>query len=180
VVVQEVTLRGSMGQALGAVAEGNLSLLDTSLTETSDHLGVDLRAEAERTHREVERTVERYRAGRPPQNIAGRTVLLVSDGIANAAVMRVAIQCARSRGARRVVAAIGVCSRSNTFAIRRECDEVVVLRQPEYFLTAREWYRDFPEVTVEEVAAILRSARSETHAAEVVAKAPRGRVDSFA
>jgi putative phosphoribosyl transferase len=163
VVVREVSLPDVPGKVLCAVAEGNTTVMDRLAVEESGASAADVQPEAERTLREVERAAITFREGRPPVDVKGRTVLLVADGIAHSVSMRAAILAVRARGARKVVAAIGVCSRPTTQEIRRECDEIIVLRQPEFFLSVGEWYRNYPPVTEDEVLSFLR--RAGTHSA---------------
>jgi putative phosphoribosyl transferase len=158
-VVREVSSPAEHGTVLGAVAEGNVRAIDRAALEESGYSVADLEPEIERVLREVERAAVRYREGRPPLEVRGRTVVLVADGIAQSVSMRAAVGAARARGARRLVVAIGVCARPTTHEIRRECDETIVLRQPEFFLSVREWYRDFPSVTEDEVLSLLRTGQ---------------------
>jgi putative phosphoribosyl transferase len=158
VVVREINDPDVHGRVLGAVAEGSIKVLDPSAVEEARVSAADLTTEVERLVREVERAGARYREGRPPVQLIGRSVILTADGIAHAVAMRAAIAAVRARGARRLVTAVGVCSRPTAQAVRHECDEIVVLRQPEFFLSVGEWYRKFPTVTEEEVIGLLRAS----------------------
>jgi putative phosphoribosyl transferase len=157
VVVREIHDPSVRGRVLGAVAEGSIQALDPKVVAEARLSAAALATEVERLFREVDRAGARYREGRPPVPLAGRSVILTVDGIAHAVAMRAAIAAVRARGARRIVTAAGVCSRPTAQAVRRECDEVVILRQPEFFLSVGEWYRDFPTVTEEEVIGLLRA-----------------------
>jgi putative phosphoribosyl transferase len=160
VVVREVTSPDARGKVVGAVAEGNLRVLDRAEIDDSGHSAADFATEFERLAREVDRAGLTYREGRAPLDVRDRTVILVADGIAHACAMRAAIGVARARGARRLIVAVGVCSRPTTQEIRRECDEIFVIRQPEFFLSVGEWYRESPSLSEDEVVGLFRVANA--------------------
>ena len=96
-----------------------------------------------------------YRSHRHAHTLKGKTVLLVDDGIATGATMKVAIRAVRSAGAARVVVAVPVAAPSSIRELESEVDEVVCLEAPEYFYAVGQAYENFDQVTDEEVCAIL-------------------------
>ncbi|MDH6547047.1 phosphoribosyltransferase [Streptomyces sp. SAI-041] len=125
--------------------------------------------DAERT--ELERRVSRYRQGRAPVPPAGRTVLIVDDGLATGASADAACEVVRGRGAARIVLAVPVGAASAVARLRRTADEVVCLHSPRFLGAVGAWYHDFTQTSDTEVASLLaRAARS--------ASAPRSHVTS--
>jgi putative phosphoribosyl transferase len=104
---------------------------------------------------ELRRREHAYRAGRPPQALDGRTVLLVDDGLATGSTMRAAIAAVRRHHPARVVAAVPVGSPTACRAVQSEVDEVVCLRAPADFAAVGQAYADFRPTTDEEVRAAL-------------------------
>ena len=90
---------------------------------------------------------ERYRADRPRVPLAGRTAIVVDDGIATGSTARAACQVARAHGAARVVLAVPVAPRALVAALASVADEVVCVEVPEPFLAIGQWYQDFAQTS---------------------------------
>ena len=84
-----------------------------------------------------------------------KAVILVDDGIATGATMKVAIRAARSAGAAQVVVAIPVAAPSSVRELEAEADQVICLHTPEYFYAVGQAYQSFDQVSDEEVCNIL-------------------------
>ncbi|MGX5716477.1 phosphoribosyltransferase [Arthrobacter sp. MAHUQ-56] len=98
------------------------------------------------------------RAGLYPdagQGVAGRTVLLVDDGLATGATMRAAVEAARAGGAAAVVAAAPVASVDAEASLERVCDAVFVLYLPGKFRAVGSFYRHFGQLTDEDAVGFL-------------------------
>ena len=119
----------------------------------------------QRAVEEARRMEARLHEDVPPIDLAGRSSILVDDGLATGATMRVAIRAARSRGASRVVVAVPVGVYESLRELEEEADAVVCPYTPEPFGAVGLWYRDFGPVTEEEVIALLRASRDTATAA---------------
>jgi putative phosphoribosyl transferase len=141
--------------AIGAVADG----IEAVDHEAAERLGLDpaaLRAEVERQRAEVARRTAAYRGGRPQPELAGRTAVLVDDGVATGWTGVAAARWCRQRGARRVVLAVPVGPAGLAERLGRTVDEAIVLETPEPYLAVAQAFASFPQVTDEEVLACLR------------------------
>ncbi|MGZ8715615.1 MAG: phosphoribosyltransferase [Gaiellaceae bacterium] len=137
--------------ALGAVAPGGQAYVRArdGLTDNEFEAAVAAAgAEAEA----LDRTL---RDGRPQASLAGRTVLLVDDGLATGATMIAAARWATGCGARRVVAAAPVGARETVDLLRRVSGEVVCPYPVDNLVAVGLWYADFAQVNDEDVAEIL-------------------------
>ncbi|MER3438931.1 MAG: phosphoribosyl transferase [Chloroflexota bacterium] len=143
--------------ALGAVtADGTLFLNHDVIKDLgiTDELlnAIIAREREEARHRE-----EQLRGSRPPASVAGRTVILVDDGLATGATMRAAAQSVRKRQPRKLIVAVPVGSRDACEALRQDADDVVCLMTPDPFWAVGLYYADFSPVSDEEVSTILAS-----------------------
>lgn len=139
--------------AYGALGPGGVQVLNEMV---ADRIGEAERAEVrQREQAELERRERLYRAGRPPLDLAGRTAVIVDDGLATGATARAAVQVARHLGAARVVVAVPVGSREAYEMLAAEADQVVILETPPDFMAVGAYYEDFHEVSDDEVTQAL-------------------------
>jgi putative phosphoribosyl transferase len=156
VVPRKIGAPGNPELAVGAVAEG---------VEAIDHrvlrrLGFDesaVRGEVERQKGEVARRTAAYRAGRPPLDLAGRTAVLVDDGIATGWTAVAAARWCRNQGASRVVVAVPVGPADLEERLGAEADDAVVLRRPDPYLAVGQAYVRFDQVSDAQVVGALRA-----------------------
>ena len=139
---------------LGAIAPG-VRVLDErmlrALGVSEEYLEKEIRAQEE----EIDRRSEAYRRGRPPADLAGRTAVVVDDGIATGGTAVAAVRWAKAQGATRVILAVPVAPREAATRLAKEADEVVCLDTPEPFYAVGQWYRDFPQTEDQEVIRLL-------------------------
>jgi predicted phosphoribosyltransferase len=142
--------------AMGAIAGESVFLNHDVLRQ----LHVD-RASFERVlaaeREELHRREVAYRGGRAPPQLAGRTIILVDDGLATGATMQAAIAALEAQHVAAIVVAAPVASREAVAAIEQEGHSVVVLDTPEPFDGVSRWYADFTPTSDEEVITLLDS-----------------------
>jgi putative phosphoribosyl transferase len=141
--------------ALGAIAEGGASYVDLDAMREAEVDEDELATLAERRAGEVARRVALYRGGRALPDVAGRTVLVVDDGVATGASARAAARAARERGADRVVLAAPVIAAGSVPELLADFDDVVAVETPEPFLAVGIWYERFGQVPDDEVLGCL-------------------------
>ena len=139
---------------LGAIAPG-IRVLDErmlrALDVSEEYLEKEIRAQEE----EINRRSEAYRRGRLPADLAGRSAVVVDDGIATGGTAIAAVRWAKAQGATRVILAVPVAPRDAAARLAKEADEVVCLDTPEPFYAVGQWYRDFPQTEDDEVVRLL-------------------------
>ena len=108
---------------------------------------------ANRERAEVERRARHFRGDRQPLPLAGRTVIVVDDGIATGSTAQAALRVVRAQGAARVVLAVPVAPPETVAELRTVADEVVCLESPRAanFFAVGQWYANFTQVTDDEV-----------------------------
>jgi putative phosphoribosyl transferase len=161
VVPRKVGAPGNPELAVGAVADGVQAIDEPAIRR----LGLDMaavRAEVARQTAEVVRRTAAYRQGLPPLELAGRTVVLVDDGVATGWTCAAAASCTRRAGAARVVVAVPVGPPGLAERLSPVVDEVAVLVTPDPYLNVGQVYERFPQVADEEVLRCLQKGRAPT------------------
>jgi len=142
--------------AIGAVGEGGAVVLDEQ-TVVSMHMDdATLERIVTETRREIDRRVDAYRRGRSLPSLAGRTVIIVDDGLATGSSAAAAVEVIKSLGAEHIVLAVPTGSHQAVTLLRDRCDEVICLEEPPWFGSVGAQYESFPQVSDEEVLALLR------------------------
>ena len=154
-VVRKLGVPGRRELAMGAIASGGVRVLNPEVVGALRIAPDRIEAVAAREARELERREREYRGAAGPLLIGGATAVLVDDGLATGSSMRAAVAALREREAARVVAAVPVAPPATCRALAAEVDEMVCLRTPEPFQAVGRWYRDFSEVSDDEVRALL-------------------------
>jgi predicted phosphoribosyltransferase len=108
--------------------------------------------------RELERRERELRGERPAPTVAGRTVVLVDDGVATGSTMRAAIAALRALAAKRIVVAVPVAAPENARELAGEVQEFVCVAAPVDFAAISRWYDDFSQTTDQEVREIVERA----------------------
>jgi putative phosphoribosyl transferase len=140
--------------AMGAIASGGAVAMNDAVVASSGVSPDQVRAALDRETAELIRRESVYRGGRAPIDVRGKVVLVVDDGIATGASMRVALQAVRGLSPERVVAAVPVGPPSAGRTLT-EADEVVCAVIPERFEAVGQVFADFQQVTDDEVRELL-------------------------
>jgi len=166
VVVRKLGAPSQPELGIGAVVDGDhpRAIFNQDIIE---HLGVEdeyIKDEIARQLKEVHRRETAYRGGRPKVTLAGKTVIVVDDGIATGSSVRAALRGVRRQKPERLVLAVPVAPAESLEALRSDADEIVCLETPEDFFAVGQFYRDFHQVSDDEVKAILQTERpAEAH-----------------
>jgi predicted phosphoribosyltransferase len=160
VLVRKIGAPDQPELAVAAVVDGekteivvNEDVLEAlALTESFVH------ERAAREIEEIERRRRVYLRGRDRVPVAGKTALVVDDGIATGATMRAALRAVRRRQPKRLVLAVPVAPPDTVESLRSEVDEVVCLSTPSLFGAIGYFYRDFRQVDDEDVRRLLAEA----------------------
>lgn len=163
IVVRKLVVPGHAGTAVGAIAPGDVRVLNEPAIED---LGVP-RSTIERLtaleRQELARCQRAYRGTRPPLGVRGRTVILVDDGLATGSSMAAAVAALREWRPASIVVAVPVASSVACAYIRLvadacHCAQVVPPLHGHEF-----WYDDFHEVSEAEVRALVSAAAGRRH-----------------
>lgn len=157
-MVRKLGAPGQAELAIGAIAEDGVRLVNEDVL-LSLGLGLDAidRVVAEEQP-ELERRLRAYRGNRAAVSVAGRTVILVDDGLATGASMEAACRAVAARGAARLIVAVPVAAREACNRLRALAHEVVAVATPSPFWAVGVWYVDFTQTTDEQVVDALAAA----------------------
>jgi len=137
----------------GAIAEDGSTFIYKDAVGRVPEAAVQRIARDQR--REIARRIEVLRGGAPLPPMEGRTVILVDDGIAMGSTMRASIMLCKKRGAKKIVVAAPVAGADVAGEIRRIVDEVVILEIPRFFQAVAQVYRNWCDLTDEDVCDIV-------------------------
>ena len=149
---------------MGAIASGGVRVMNEDVVIRYRPTAASIEAVTRAERIELERRERAYRNGRPAVSSEGRTVVLIDDGLATGATMRVAVLGVRLLGPARIVVAVPVGSREACEALREVADEVVCALIPEPFSAVGLWYEDFSRPPTTKYVSCCRTERREPHA----------------
>jgi putative phosphoribosyl transferase len=159
-LVRKLGVPGQEELAMGALASGGVRVLNEALVRRLGIPAAMIEEVAAREERELERRERAYRGDNPPLPVAGRTVILVDDGLATGASLQAAAKALRCQDPARIVAAVPVGAAETCAEFRGVVDEMVCAETPEPFWAVGNWYDDFSQTTDDEVRSLLARARA--------------------
>jgi putative phosphoribosyl transferase len=168
ILVRKIGVPAQPELAMGAVVNGGAPI--TVRNEDVIRLaGVDeaeFRAVRDRELAEIERRRRVYLGDRAPVDVAGRTAIVIDDGVATGATVRAALRATRLRRPAKLVLAVPVAPTDTVAALRDEADEVICLEDHRSFGAIGFYYADFRQLSDQEVKDIV--ARFPARAATAV------------
>jgi putative phosphoribosyl transferase len=160
-MVRKIGAPGQPELAVAAVVDGVHP--EVVIDEETLHLsGADrayVDAEAKLELKEIERRRALYVRGRAPVPLAGKSVVLVDDGIATGTTVRAALKALQRSKAARLVLAVPVAPADTVAQLQDLVNDLVCLSKPEFFHAVGAHYRDFHQIEDDEVIALLDAAR---------------------
>lgn len=157
-VVRKLGLPRHEELAMGAVGPGGVRVLDDAVV-TGLRIRPEVVEEVTRRERlELARREALYRGARPEAALAGRTLVVVDDGVATGATMLAAVEALRVREPSRIVVAVPIAGAEAYEKLTAAADEVVCAFVPWPFHSVSFWYDDFAQVSDADVARLLREA----------------------
>ncbi|MGW7662537.1 phosphoribosyltransferase family protein [Streptomyces sp. NPDC054756] len=154
-VVRKLGVPGRPEWAFGAIGEHGVRVLNQDVMAAADITSSALESVEAAERAELERRVRAYRRERKPVPVAGRTAVVVDDGLATGATAEAACRVVRGQGAARVVLAVPVAPERSVARLRQVADAVVCPSTPWDFGSVGAWYRDFAQVPDAEVVSLL-------------------------
>ena len=157
-LVRKLGMPGHEEFAMGAVGSGGVRVLQPGVPGLMGVTPQAVEAVTARELAELQRREHAYRGGRPPLDLAGRSAILVDDGVATGSTMLAAIEVARRLGPRTLVLAIPVAPPDTAAVLEARVDDFVCLSTPLHFRAVGQWYDAFDQTSDEEVQDLLATA----------------------
>jgi putative phosphoribosyl transferase len=162
-LLRKLGVPGQEELAFGAIASGSVRVLDRRILCALSLRLSEVEAITAQAQQELERREAAYRGDQPPLSVAGKTIILVDDGIATGASLLAGIRALRQLRPAKIVVAVPVAPAPVCKRLAYEVDEMVCVATPEPFSTVGQFYDDFPQVEDEEVVELLaRHQRAES------------------
>lgn len=156
-VVRKLGIPGSLETAMGAIAEGGYTYLHQDMIEQLDLPEDVLNALKQKELQEMQRRIAKYRGRRPRHPITGRDILLVDDGLATGATMRVAIMAIKQEQPNSITLAVPVSPLETLEELSKLVTKSYCLITPPHFFAVGSWYQDFDQTSDTEVITLLNS-----------------------
>jgi putative phosphoribosyl transferase len=154
-VVRKLGVPGHAELAMGALANDGTCVVDEQLVRSLRLEDETLQDVIGREAEEIRRREETYRDGRPQADVAGKVVILVDDGLATGATMRVAATALRHRNPAEIVGAVPVAARQTCLTLLEIADRVVCPYTPAPFVAVGLYYENFDQTSDDEVRRLL-------------------------
>lgn len=146
--------------AMGAIALGGVRVVNEGIMQWQHLSPKDLEQITATEQKELERRDKLYRGDRPFPDVRNRTIILVDDGVATGATLRVAIVGLKQQQVASIIVAVPVACISVCEELGKEVEQVVCLNRPEHLSSISVWYQDFSQTTDEEVRYLLDKSQS--------------------
>jgi putative phosphoribosyl transferase len=165
-IVRKLGLPGHAELAMGAIATGGVRVLNKQIIEELNIPDSVIDAVAHEQERELRRREAAYRGHGNSPGIAGKTVILVDDGIASGSTICAAARAIRHQKPVRLIIAVPVAAVAAARQLWAEADQLVILSTPREFVAVGEWYENFEQTSDAEVTELLDKARTQMRTAD--------------
>jgi putative phosphoribosyl transferase len=155
-VTKKIGAPGNPELAIGAVGPDGTVVLNQDLALRTRVDKKYLKSQISNLKSEVARRIKDFRGDKPPLKLKNKTVILADDGIATGATIEASIKWIRSQKPKKVILAMPVAAPDSIVKLTSLVNEVICLDQPYFFAAVGQFYQSFPQVSNEEVIALLK------------------------
>jgi putative phosphoribosyl transferase len=155
ILVRKLGLPGHEELAMGAIASGGVRVLNDEVIQSLSIPQKLIDRVAERERHELERRERAYRGDTPRPELAGKTVILIDDGLATGASMRAAIAGVRAQDPASIIVAVPTAAPETCASFEELADEIICATTPQPFYGVGLWYENFSQTSDDEVQEML-------------------------
>ena len=157
-IVRKLGVPGHEELAMGAIASGGVTVFNKEIVNAL-HISKEAISTIQKSEQEeLSRRKLVYRGKKPFPELAGKTVILVDDGIATGYTMRAAIAALKQHNPAKIMVTVPVAARSTCDEIAPLVDEIICPMRPVNFYAVGLWYNDFSQTTDDEVMQLLQKS----------------------
>ena len=175
-LVRKLGAPGQKELAMGAIAAGGVRVLNDSVIQNLGVSPEEIDTVCAAEERELARRNHLYRGGRPAPDLAGRTVIIVDDGLATGASMHAAVKSLRAAGAKKIVVAVPACAMESCETLVDDAEEIICFHTPEPFWSVGQCYHDFSQTEDAEVLQIMAQYRPKQKETPAASSAGEGQI----
>jgi putative phosphoribosyl transferase len=146
--------------AIGAVAQDGTAVIDEQNASATGLSGDQISERIDAEIAALSQRATRFRGGAAALSVSGRTIVLVDDGLATGMTNFAAIRSLQRQNPAKIILAAPVAAAQALSIVTSQCDQVVCPLVPEEFVSVGSWYRDFSQVSDDEVIELLERARA--------------------
>ncbi len=161
VIVRKIGFHGQPELGIGAVSETGAVVLNQFIISTYGVYKDYIEGEISRQKEEISRRVKFYRKGKGLPDLREKTIILVDDGVATGATMKAAISTLREEKLTKLIVALPVAPLDMAQELEQMVDEFICIETPVDFMAVGAYYRDFTQVSDEEVVELLQKSMTE-------------------
>ena len=156
----EVILVKKLGHPLNKeYAIGAVSLKDMFVIPHENVTDFYIQKQVEKIRLRLQEMQEKFMGEKEPENIQGRTIIIIDDGVATGNTLLATIRLLRKEKPLKIVVAVPVISKSAARKITLAADELIAVLIPETFYGVGQFYDDFTQVSDDEVVTYLQKLR---------------------
>jgi predicted phosphoribosyltransferase len=159
IAVKKLGFPGQRELAIGAMAEDGTPVLSAWILGELQPGDEYFSQELDRVQSQLEAYVQKFRQGKR-LDLQSKTVILADDGIATGETMKAAVLWCRTQQPKQLVVAVPVCSPRAIGLFKKLADKLVYLAAPVHFWAVGQFYRDFGQVTEEQVLEYLDKGKT--------------------
>ncbi len=158
-IVRKLGVPGHSELAMGALAVNNVTVFNDEIVHSYQITQEEIDAVIAKETQELKRREKIYRGDQPFPSIANKVVILIDDGIATGATIRVAVKALRQFNPEEIVVAVPVADKLISQSMQLLADEFICPLQPNGLYAVGAWYDDFSQTEDEEVTRLLAAAK---------------------
>ena len=154
-LVRKLGVPGQEELAMGAISIGGICVLNDHVIGQLQLTQADIDQVLALEQAELTRRNQLYRGNRPMPNLDGKTVIVIDDGLATGTTMQAAVSAIKEARPHEIIVAVPVGATETCSQLETQAGKVVCLFKPVPFQDVGRWYRDFDQVSDDEVKALL-------------------------
>lgn len=144
---------------IGAVAENGIKILDEPTIKLLGLSIEEVNEATDKAQKQLQERVNKYRKGKLLPNLPGKTAILVDDGLATGVTAKSAIVAVQKQNPEKIVFATPVCAQDSARELETQIDSIICLIAPVKFRAVGLWYKNFPQLSDQEVLNLLAKAK---------------------